>query len=164
MVMNTPLRTAQVGQAFQMGADKLERWNSPIQSDFEQTFDLIRERLGDAAAPAIGEGSPQFDPDDNKIVGWGCLPKPAKSNAFLWITFSLEHDSGVDILRSSPSGGSPCAYFNRRMSAGMISRKLYPISCCDNGLRSMLATGPRSARLSDRDNGSAPPCSSASSA
>ncbi len=23
----------------------------------------------------------------------GCLPKPAKSNGFLWITFSLEHNS-----------------------------------------------------------------------
>jgi hypothetical protein len=48
--------------------------------------------------------------------------------------------SGVDILRSSPSEGSPCAHFNRRMSAGMISPNLYPISCCDNGFRSMLAT------------------------
>ena len=94
----------------------------------------------------------------------GCLRILAKSNAFLWITFSLEHDSGVDILRSSPSEGSPCAHFNRRISEGMISRNRYLISCCDNGLRSMHATGARSVRLSDRDNGSAPRCSSVSSA
>jgi len=42
------------------------------------------------------------------------------------------------------------------MSAGMFSRNPYPISCCNNGLRSTLATGARSARLSDRDTGSVP--------
>ena len=38
----------------------------------------------------------------------GYLPKPAKSNGFLWITFSLGPDGRGDILRSSPSG-PPCA-------------------------------------------------------
>ena len=58
----------------------------------------------------------------------GCLPKVARSSGFLWITFLWDSDRRGDILRSSPSGGSLCAYSNRRMSAGMISRSLCPIS------------------------------------
>jgi hypothetical protein len=92
----------------------------------------------------------------------GCLPKLAKSSGFLWITFPLDHYRRGDILRSSPSEGSPCAYSNRRMSAGMISRSLYPIFCCNNGSRLMIATGAPSARHSDRGTGSARPCSLAS--
>ena len=51
----------------------------------------------------------------------GCLPKRAKSSGFLWITFSLDYDMRGDTLRSSPSGGSLCAYSNRRKSAGLES-------------------------------------------
>ena len=102
--------------------------------------------------------------DKDRGTVQGCLPKRAKSSGFLWITFSLDHDRRGDILPSSPSEGSLCVYSNRLLSAGMISRNLYPISCCDDGSRSVIGTGVPFARHSDRGTGSVPPCSSASSA
>jgi hypothetical protein len=42
----------------------------------------------------------------------GCLPKPAKSNGFLWITFSLDASQGGSIF----SGALPVRVFHARIS------------------------------------------------
>lgn len=48
--MNTPPRTTQLERASQMGAADPKRRNSPNQTDPEQSFELMREQLGDEAA------------------------------------------------------------------------------------------------------------------
>lgn len=42
--------SAGAGQAPQVGAADPERRNSPIQTDSEQSFELVREQVGDEAA------------------------------------------------------------------------------------------------------------------
>ena len=48
--MDTPPRTIQLERASQVGAADPERRNSPNQTDPEQSFELMREQLGDEAA------------------------------------------------------------------------------------------------------------------
>jgi hypothetical protein len=50
MATPEPPDTAQVGHACQVGAADPERRNSPIQTDPEQSFELIREQIGDEVA------------------------------------------------------------------------------------------------------------------
>lgn len=48
--MNTPSNTADVEHIPQVGVADPERRNSPIQTDPGQSFELLREQVGDEAA------------------------------------------------------------------------------------------------------------------
>ena len=47
--MNTPSNTANIGHVSQVGTADPERRNSPIQTDPGQSFELLREQVGDEA-------------------------------------------------------------------------------------------------------------------
>jgi hypothetical protein len=49
MAPNAPSDTAQLEHSPQVGAADPERRNSPIQSDPEESFELMREQIGDQA-------------------------------------------------------------------------------------------------------------------
>jgi hypothetical protein len=49
MTTNAPSDTPQLEHAPQVGAADPERRNSPVQSDPEESFELLREQIGDEA-------------------------------------------------------------------------------------------------------------------
>ena len=88
--MNTPPETARLEHAPQVGAADPERRNSPIQTDPAQSFELLREQVGDEAA--------------------GCyfnnLPYPEGSHVLSGSTF-LRCDHGIWVEAGTLTGLSP---------------------------------------------------------
>jgi hypothetical protein len=89
----------------------------------------------------------------------GVFAKTCQMGRYPVDNFDFGHLIRGDILVSSLSEGSRCGHFNLRMWVDAISRSFCPISCCDDGLLSLLATGIASARRFDRDIGLARRCS-----